>query len=170
MGDLGPAAVEAIMKWASLLGWLLLCYAVAALGGWWTSAELRDWYLSLKRPRIAPPNWVFGPVWSTLYTLMAIAVWQIGLLPPTPLRNKALLLFFVQLVLDMLWTWLFFREHDIGNALAGVFLLWIAIGAETVIFWRMQQSAAWLMAPYWAWVSFAAVLNFEYWRLNPNSD
>ncbi len=158
------------MKWASLSGWLLLCYAVAGLGGWWTSAELRDWYLGLRRPRIAPPNWVFGPVWSILYAFMSVAVWQIGLQPPSPLRSKALLLFFVQLVLNLLWTWLFFREHDIGNALADVLLLWIAIGAETVIFWQLQQSAAWLMAPYWAWVSFAVVLNFEYWRLNPDSN
>jgi tryptophan-rich sensory protein len=157
------------MKWIVLSGWLLLCYAVAALGGWWTSAELTDWYLSLKRPRIAPPNWVFGPVWSLLYALMAIAAWEIWLAPPSPLRSKALLLFFVQLILNLLWTWLFFHEHDIANALANLCLLWIAIGAETVIFWRMQPSAAWLMVPYWAWVSFAVVLNFEYWRLNPDS-
>jgi translocator protein len=154
------------MKWIVLAGWLLLCYAVAALGGWWTSAELTDWYLSLKRPRIAPPSWVFGPVWSLLYALMAIAAWEIWLLPPTPQRSKALLLFFVQLLLNLLCTWLFFREHDIANALADNFLLWIAIGAETLIFWRMQRSAALLMLPYWGWTSFATVLNFEYWRLN----
>jgi translocator protein len=158
------------MKWIALSGWLSLCYAVAALGGWWTSAELRDWYLGLNRPRIAPPNWVFGPVWSLLYALMGIAVWEIWLLPPSPLRSKALLLFGVQLLLNLLWTWLFFREHDIANALADVFMLWIAIGAETAIFWRIQQSAAWLMAPYWAWVGFAVILNFEYWRLNPDSN
>jgi tryptophan-rich sensory protein len=122
------------MKWIGLLGCLLLCYAVAALGGWWTSAELADWYLSLNRPRIAPPNWVFGPVWSLLYALMAIAVWEIWLLPPSPLRSKALLLFMVQLCLNLLWTWLFFRGHDIANAFGDIFLLWIAIGAEAVIF------------------------------------
>jgi len=72
------------MKWLAFLGSLLLCYTVAALGGWWTSAELTDWYLSLKRPSIAPPNWVFGPVWSLLYALMAVAAWEIWLTPPSP--------------------------------------------------------------------------------------
>jgi translocator protein len=158
------------MKWLALLGSLLLCYTVAALGGWWTSAELTDWYLSLKRPSIAPPNWIFGPVWSLLYALMAVAVWEIWLTPSSPLRSKALLLFLVQLLLNLLWTWLFFHEHDIPNALIDIFLLWIAIGSEIVIFWRLQPSAAWLMTPYWAWVSFAVFLNFEYWRLNPDSN
>ncbi len=158
------------MKWIALMGWLMLCYAVAVVGGWWTAGELREWYLSLKRPVIAPPNWVFGPVWTLLYTLMAIAVWQIWLLPPSPQRLKALLLFIVQLGLNLLWTWLFFHEHDIANALGDVILLWIAIAAETYIFHGLHASAAWLMAPYLAWVGFAAVLNFEYWRLNPDSN
>ena len=94
-----------------------------------------------------------------------------GLAPaPSPVRSKALVLFVVQLGLNLLWTWLFFREHDIANALADIMMLWLAIGAEIAIFWRMRQSAAWLMAPYWAWVSFAVILNFAYWRLNPDSD
>jgi benzodiazapine receptor len=157
------------MKWLVLSGFLLLCYAVAAIGGYWTASELRDWYLSLKRPRIAPPNWVFGPVWTLLYALMALAAWQIWLAQPSPVRTKALLLFFVQLGLNLLWTWLFFHEHDIANALADVFLLWIAIAAEAVIFHRISPIAAWLMVPYLAWVSFAVLLNFEYWRLNPEA-
>jgi tryptophan-rich sensory protein len=157
------------MKWIVLLGWLLICYAVAVQGGRWTSAELRDWYLGLNKPRFSPPNWVFGPAWTVLYTLMAIAAWQVWLLPPSSLRTKALLLFFVQLGLNLLWTWFFFREHDIANALADISLLWIAIGAEIAIFWQIRPLAAWLLAPYWAWVSFAVVVNFAYWRLNPDS-
>ncbi len=157
------------MTWIVLLGWLLLCYAVAMLGGWWMAGELREWYLGLNRPGIAPPNWVFGPVWSLIYTLMAVAAWQVWQMPPSADRNKAMLLFFVQLGLNLLWTWLFFCEHDIANALAEIVLLWIAIGAEIVIFYRIKPLAAWLMAPCWAWVSFAVVLNFSYWRLNPDS-
>ena len=156
------------MKWIVLFGWLLLCYAVAVIGGWWTSAELRDWYLSLKRPRIAPPNWIFGPVWIVLYTLMALAAWEIWLLPPSAFRSKALLLFFVQLALNLLWTWLFFHEHDIANALADVLLLWLAIGAEMSLVYQDQPVAAWLLAPYLAWVTFAAILNYGYLRLNPD--
>jgi benzodiazapine receptor len=158
------------MKWIVLIGWLALCYTVAAIGGWWTAGELREWYLSLKRPAFAPPNWVFGPVWTLLYTLMAVAVWHIWLLPPSPQRAKALLLFLVQLGLNLLWTWLFFHEHDIANALADVILLWIAIAVETYIFHGLHAYAAWLMVPYLAWVSFAAVLNLEYWRLNPDPE
>lgn len=158
------------MKWIVLFGWLLLCYAVAILGGWWTSAELRDWYLGLRRPRIAPPNWVFGPVWIVLYALMAVAAWEIWLLPSSPVRSKALLLFLLQLLLNLLWTWLFFHEHDIANALADVFLLTIAIGAEMILVYRYQPRATWLLAPYLAWLAFATLLNFGYWRLNPGQE
>lgn len=158
------------MKWIALLGWFALCYAVAAIGGWWTACELRDWYLSLKRPPFAPPNWVFGPVWTVLYSLMAIAAWQMWLLPPSPQRNKALLLFIVQLALNLLWSWLFFHEHDITNALADVVLLWIAIGAEIALLQPILPVAAWLLVPYWAWVSFALLLNYGFWRLNPDSN
>ena len=158
------------MKWIALLGWFGLCYSVAAVGGWWTAGELRDWYLSLKRPSFAPPNWVFGPVWTVLYALMAIAVWLVWLLPPSPQRNKALLLFIVQLALNLLWTWLFFHEHDIANALADVILLWIAIAAVLLLVGPILPVAAWLLAPYWAWITFAMILNYGFWRLNPDSD
>jgi len=158
------------MKWIALVLWLLLCYLVAAIGGTLTAAELRDWYISLRRPRIAPPNWVFGPVWTMLYTLMGIAAWEIWLLPPSQLRTKALLLFLVQLILNLLWTWLFFHEHDISNALADVFLLWTAIFAEILLVHPDQPVASWLLAPYLAWVSFAIILNFEFWRLNPDQE
>jgi len=157
------------MKWLFLGYWLLLCYAVAAVGGWWTTAELRDWYLGLRRPRFAPPNWVFGPVWTMLYTLMGLAAWLIWLSPPSPVRTKALLLFVLQLALNLLWTWLFFHEHDIGNALADVFLLWTANLAEMLLIYPLQAQAAWLLAPYLAWVSFAGFVNFGYWRLNPDT-
>lgn len=155
------------MRWIVLAGWLILCYAVATIGGWWATGELRDWYLSLKKPAFAPPNWIFGPVWTVLYTLMAIAAWQVWMLPPSPERTKALLLFMVQLGLNLLWTWLFFHEHDIPNALADIILLWMALGIETSMFHGLHPLAAWLIAPYLAWVSFAVVLNFQYWRLNP---
>lgn len=157
------------MEWIALLCWLLLCYAMAAIGGWWAAGELADWYLALAKPAIAPPNWVFGPVWTVLYTLMAIAAWQVWLLPASPVRTRALLLFFVQLVLNLIWSWIFFREHDISNALADAILLWIAIGTTTIVFYQLKPVAAWLMLPYWAWASFATLLNAAIWRLNPQS-
>jgi len=124
------------------------------------------WYRTLRRPAFAPPNWVFGPVWTLLYVLMAIAAWQVWQSAPSAMRMCGLALFLVQLALNFAWSWIFFRQHDLGAALAEVVLLWVMIGATTLVFGRVTPVAAWLMAPYWAWVSFATVLNAAYWRLN----
>jgi translocator protein len=154
------------MRWVSLLLWLGLCFAVAGVGGRWTAAEVSGWYRTLVRPAIAPPNWVFGPVWTTLYALMAIAAWQVWLSAASPMRTWGLILFLLQLGLNLAWSWIFFRQHAIGPALAEVLLLWAAIGTATLVFGRVSGVSAWLMAPYWAWVSFAALLNAAFWRSN----
>jgi tryptophan-rich sensory protein len=154
------------MRWIGLLTWLGLCFAVAGVSGRWTASEVAGWYRALVKPSISPPNWVFGPVWTLLYTLMAVAAWQVWLLPASPLRTWGLALFLAQLALNFAWTFLFFRQHEIGGALAELLVLWAAIGATTIVFGWLSPSAAWLLAPYWAWVSFAAVLNTAYWRLN----
>jgi tryptophan-rich sensory protein len=154
------------MIWIELVGWLALCFSVAGIGGKWTSREIPEWYRTLARPAIAPPNWVFGPVWTLLYVLMAVAAWRVGLSAPSPARDWALGLFLAQLALNLAWSWIFFHRHAIGLALAEIALLWIAIGATTMVFSRLTAVAAWLMAPYWAWVSFASLLNWGFWRLN----
>jgi translocator protein len=154
------------MRWIWLLGWLGLCFGVAGVSGRWTASEIPEWYRTLIRPAISPPDWVFGPAWTLLYALMAVAAWQIAQSPASPQRTWGLLLFLVQLALNFAWSWIFFRQHAIGAALAEVVVLWAAIGATTLLFGRVTPSAAWLMAPYWAWVTFAAVLNEEFWRLN----
>jgi tryptophan-rich sensory protein len=118
------------------------------------------------RPAIAPPNWVFGPVWTLLYAMMAVAAWQVGESPASPERTWGLCLFLVQLGLNFAWSLIFFRCHAIGSALAEVVLLWAAIGATALVFSWVSPLAAWLMAPYWAWVTFATVLNAAFWRLN----
>jgi tryptophan-rich sensory protein len=157
---------EAGMRWIALLTWLGLCFAVAGVSGSWTAREISGWFRTLTRPSIAPPDWLFGPVWTLLYALMALAAWQVWLLPASTLRSWGLALFLAQLALNFAWTWIFFRSHAIGFALAEVVVLWAAIGATTLVFSQVAPAAAWLMAPYWAWVSFAAVLNAAYWRLN----
>jgi len=156
------------MRWISLLCWLGICFAVAAAGGRLTASEIPGWYRTLVKPAIAPPNWVFGPVWTLLYALMAIAAWRVWLAAPSPLRDWGLALFMVQLGLTFAWSRIFFRQHAIGAALVEVVLLWAAIGATTLVFQRIAPLSAWLMAPYWAWVSFAAVLNAAFWRANRN--
>jgi tryptophan-rich sensory protein len=157
------------MQWIALLLWLVVCFAVAGIGGWWTSGELTGWYRSLEKPAITPPNWVFGPVWTLLYALMAIAAWQVWLTAPSPLRSRALVLFLVQLGLNLVWAWTFFHEHEIRVALANVAVLWIAVGLTTLVFGRIAPVAAWLMAPYWAWVTFATLLNAGFCLLNKRS-
>jgi tryptophan-rich sensory protein len=154
------------MRWISLLVWLGLCFAVAGIGGRWTAAEIPGWYRTLVRPSFAPPNWLFGPVWTLLYMLMAVAAWVAGQSGASPLRTWGLALFVVQLGLNLAWSWIFFRHHAVGAAGVEVVLLWAAIGVTTLLFGRIAPLAAWLMAPYWAWVSFAALLNAAYWRLN----
>ena len=154
------------MRWISLICWIGICFAVAGVSGSWTASEVPGWYRTLTRPAIAPPNWVFGPVWTLLYALMAIAAWLVWESPTSPLRTWGLALFLVQLILNFAWALIFFRHHAIGAALAEIVALWAAIGATTLVFGMVSPAAAWLMAPYWAWVTFASVLNAAFWRLN----
>jgi len=154
------------MRWIWLLIWIVLCFTVAAAGSRFTMAEIPTWYRTLVRPAIAPPNWVFAPVWTTLYLLMAVAAWLVSQSAPSPQRNWGLALFLVQLGLNLAWSWIFFGRHQLGAALAEVVLLWASIGATTLVFRTVSPWAAALMLPYWAWVSFASLLNEEFWRLN----
>jgi tryptophan-rich sensory protein len=154
------------MRWIVLLFWLAICFVAAGLGARWTTGEITGWYRTLARPAIAPPNWVFGPVWTLLYALMAVAAWLVSQAAPSPLRTWALALFLLQLGLNLTWSLIFFRQHAVGLALAEVVILWVAVGVTTQVFGRVAPAAAWLMAPYWAWVTFATVLNAAFWRLN----
>jgi len=154
------------MRWTFLLFWLVICFAVAGTSASWTGSEVRGWYSTLARPSIAPPNWVFGPVWTLLYALMAIAAWKASMAASSPWKSVALTLFVSQLALNFAWSLIFFRWHQIGWALVEVIVLWTAILLTTLALVRVSMIAAWLMTPYLAWVSFASVLNEEYWRLN----
>jgi len=154
------------MRWIYLVLWIVLCFAVAGVGARWTTPEITGWYSGLKRPAIAPPSWVFGPVWTTLYLLMAIAAWLVSQSAPSSARTWGLAFFLIQLALNLGWSWLFFHRHAIGGALAEIVLMWAAIGVTTLIFSRVSPASAYLMAPYWAWVSFATILNAAFWRIN----
>jgi tryptophan-rich sensory protein len=154
------------MRWISLLFWFVLCFAGAGVGGTFTAAEIPGWYRTLVRPSIAPPNWVFGPMWTALYAMMAVAAWRAWIAPASSLRTAGLILFVVQLALNFAWSFIFFREHAIGLALVEVMVLWAAICATTLVFSRFVPEAAWLMAPYLAWVTFASILNGAFWQLN----
>lgn len=143
---------------------IAVCFAAAGLGSAWTAKSVGTWYEALAKPPWNPPNWVFGPVWSVLYLLMGIALWlvwrKIGLLA------APVVVFAVQLVLNTAWSALFFGLQNPGAAFAEIVLLWVAIAATIVVFWRATPVAGIMLLPYIAWVTFAAVLNFTIWRLN----
>lgn len=148
-----------------LAGWLLVSFAAAAAGAV-ASIEARDFYLQLVRPAWAPPGWLFAPVWSTLYFLMGIAAWLVWRAHGFRAARLALLLFVVQLAANALWTWLFFRWRLGAAAFVEILLLWGLIVATMAAFWRSRRLAAMLLAPYLAWVTFAAALTLAVWQLN----
>jgi benzodiazapine receptor len=144
---------------------LAACFAAAGLGSIATAPALGKWYAGLVKPPWNPPNWIFGPVWTTLYAMMAVAAWLVWR-RGGPRRLPALILFGVQLALNVSWSWLFFGLRQPGLALVEILLLWLAIGATAWAFGRHSWPAALLLLPYFLWVSFAAVLNWALWRLN----
>jgi len=146
---------------------LFLCFATAAVGGVFTRMGLGPWYDGLQKPSWQPPAWVFGPVWTTLYTLMAVAAWLVvRQRNEAPGWKTALALFVVNLLLNVLWSALFFGARQPGWAFAEILVLWGTIVALVVLFHRIRPLAGWLLTPYLAWVSFAAVLNGVVWWLN----
>ncbi len=157
---------SAMKKWLGLGGWLLLCYA-ASLVGAVASLEAPSFYAQLDQPGWSPPAWLFGPVWTVLFAMMAVAAWLVWQNGGFARRRMALSLFLVQLVLNALWSWLFFAWQLGGLALLDIVLLWLLIAATIAAFWRVVPLAGILLLPYLAWVSFAGALNFALWRLNP---
>ncbi len=149
-----------------LFGWLLLCFAVSAIGAV-ASVQAKAFYGQLIQPTWAPPSWLFGPVWTVLYALMAIAAWLIWRSGGFRPHRIALSLFFGQLALNALWSWLFFAWHLGALAFLDIISLWVLILATLVSFWRVNPIAGALLSPYLLWVSFASVLNYQVWQLNP---
>lgn len=147
----------------ALIGWLALCFAAAGSAAF---VSTEGWYTALDKPSWNPPAWVFGPAWSLLYVLMAVAAWLVWREGGWKIQGRALGLFFLQWLLNALWTPLFFGMHRPGLAFAEIVCLWLAIAVTLAAFWRVRKIAGVLLVPYLAWVSFAAALNFTIWRLN----
>ena len=151
---------------AGLIGWLAVTFAASAVGAR-ASIEARSFYGQLVQPAWAPPGWVFGPVWTVLFALMAVAAWLVWRSGGLRGNRIALALFIVQLALNGLWSWLFFAWHMGALAFAEVVLLWVFILFTLLAFWGVRALAGILLMPYLLWVSFAACLNYALWRLNP---
>jgi len=137
------------------------------IGSVFTTPSIAGWYSTLVKPSLNPPAWVFGPVWTTLFALMGIAaflVWKKGL----ERRDVkiALGIFIVQLVINTLWSIIFFGLHSPGGAFVEIIFLWLAILTTIIAFAKISKPAAWLLVPYILWVSFASYLNFMIWILN----
>lgn len=153
-------------SWTVLLGLLVLCFGVAILAGAVTSRSVDVWYPTLAKPGFTPPDWLFGPVWSVLYTLMAIAAWLVWRRAGLQGGGFAFLLFGLQLALNLEWTILFFGQHAIGWALADMAVLLFLIVATMISFWRIDRIAGLLFLPYVLWVGYAMLLNAAIWYLN----
>lgn len=153
-------------KWVGLCVWIGICFVAAAIGSWFTAPSVKTWYPTLMKPAGTPPAWVFGPVWTTLYVLMATAAWLVWRQRPTANVTAALALFFVQLALNATWSFLFFGLRRPDLALLEILVLLAAIIATTANFAQFSWLAFLLMTPYVAWVSYATYLNFGVWRLN----
>ena len=157
--------------WSRDLGFGALAFtavvATSAVGQLATYPNLTPWYAELVKPSFSPPNWVFGPVWTTLYVLMAFAVWRILRRPePSVARRLALILFFIQLALNAAWLWMFFGGHSPLLGMINIIPQFLVILATVIMFHRLDKLAAWCLVPLAAWVGFASVLNIAIWRLN----
>lgn len=161
-------AVSKQAQVGGFIAWLAICFIAAAIGAV-ASVQAGSFYLSLSRPEWAPPASVFGPVWTALYTLMAIAAWLVWRQGGYSNARAALNLFLAQLALNALWSWLFFAWHLGAAAFVDILLLLMLLIATMLAFWRQRQLAALLLVPYLLWVSFAAVLNYTVWQMNPDA-
>ncbi len=148
-----------------LLVFMALCLVVSGLGGAVTATSVGTWYQALEKPGFNPPDWVFAPVWTTLYLLMAIAGWRVWRRRAAAGR-RALAVFALQLALNLAWSFLFFGLQRIDLALAEIVILLFAILANMVVFWRIDRVAGALFVPYLLWVAYATLLTAALWRLN----
>jgi tryptophan-rich sensory protein len=148
------------------VAFLGLCLAASAVGGAATASSVGTWYQTLAKPWFNPPDWVFAPVWTALFFMLAVAGWRVWRRDGLRGGGAALTLFALQLVLNMSWSIVFFGLRSIGAALAEILVLLLAILATTVVFWQRDRVAGMLFIPYAGWVGFATVLNAALWRLN----
>jgi benzodiazapine receptor len=158
--------MSALRSVIGLAAFLAACFAAAGLGSVFAAHSVSTWYQELARPSWNPPDWVFGPVWTILYTLMAVAAWLVWRRAGFVRNPWPLVWFCLQLFLNVLWSAVFFGLRSPGEGMAMLVALWLAILVTTTQFWRVRAVAGVLMLPYLAWAAFAGVLNFAIWRMN----
>lgn len=152
-------------NYIKLGGAIIACEAAGIIGAIFTTSEIQTWYAGIVRPSFSPPNWVFGPVWTTLYALMGVSLWLVWI-SKSKHKKWAVGVFGIQLLLNILWSVLFFGQHNPGAALIEITVLWAAILLTIIACAKISKLAAWLLVPYILWVTFAGFLNYSIWALN----
>lgn len=152
--------------WKTYAFWILLAEGVGGLSGWLTREGTKIYNESIVRPPLSPPGAVFPIVWGILFALMGIGAARIYLAPPSSERRRGLLIFFLQLTFNFLWSIIFFNLQAFGLAFIWLVALWLLILWMILTFRKVDPLAAWLQVPYLLWVTFAAYLNFGVWLLN----
>jgi len=156
------------IHWLKLVASILICQGAGIIGSFFTAPTVQsDWYLQLKKPGFQPPGWLFGPVWITLFLLMGIAlylVWNSS--APVEKIKIPLLMFAVNLALNIGWSFCFFYLKNPGLAFFEIVVLWATILLTLILFYQVNKVGTWLLVPYLAWVSFASILNLSIWNLN----
>ena len=154
------------IKWPLLLICIAIPLVSGSLSGLAIADHISSWYSTLNKPSFNPPNYLFGPVWSVLYILMGIGLYLILQTPKSAMRTKSIVLFAVQLILNLSWSFIFFNAQSPFAALIIIGILWIAILMMMIYFHTLSPIASYLQIPYLLWVSFATVLNAAIWILN----
>lgn len=153
------------INWFLLIGFVVACNLIGAIGALWTASD-GVWYKEISKPSFNPPSWVFGPVWTLLFSLMGIALYLVWVSPSSRVRTIALVLFGVQFVLNILWSYLFFGLNNPLWSLIEIFVLLFFILLTGIYFYMVNGFVGYLMVPYFLWVSFASFLNWAIWSLN----
>jgi translocator protein len=152
-------------NWILLIVFIVACNLIGLLGAIWTSSD-GVWYKEINKPSFNPPSWIFGPVWTLLFTLMGIALYFVWVAPSSDIRTVALVLFGIQFVLNILWSYFFFGAHNPLWSLIEIFVLLVFILVTGIYFYKINRFAGYFMVPYFLWVSFASFLNYAIWSLN----
>lgn len=146
---------------------ILIPLITGSIAGFFTTKGVDGWYAAAIKPSFNPPNWIFAPVWTALYILMGIALYLIWKSEAEKnIKQTALILFAVQLLLNFFWSFIFFSLQQTGWAFVEIIVMWLAIFFTILWFGKISSTAAWLLVPYISWVSFASLLNFYIWKLN----
>lgn len=153
-------------KWLRLVGFIILCQMAGIIGSLFTNPQITGWYKDLAKPWFTPPNWVFGPVWITLFALMGISLFWVYEKKSNKMFKTAMIIFGTQFVLNILWNFLFFGLENPLYGLVEIIILWLAIAATIITFYRISKKAGIILLPYIIWVSIATALTYYVLILN----